>query len=206
MALTPEQVKELKNQLFTQIQNLPNEQRELAKQQIESMTPQALETMLHQQKSSSSEKNIFRLIIDKEVDSIIVGENPSALAVMDINPISEGHSLIIPKSPAKTNSDVPQEAHTLAKELTERLKSNLNAKDVEKQLDTKFGETIIHLIPIYDKPLSLSSPRQKSSQDTLKEIAKKINTIVEKIEKPKPIKIKQDSTPREVIKGTRRIP
>ncbi|MBI2632044.1 HIT family protein [Candidatus Pacearchaeota archaeon] len=206
MTLTSEQVRELKNQLFTQIQNLPEEQRELARQQIESMSPQALESMLHQQQTSGSEKNIFRMIIDKEVDSVVVGENSGALAILDINPISEGHALIIPKSPAKTNAEVAQEAHSLAKEVTERLKSNLNAKEVEMQLDTKFGETIIHLIPIYDKPLTLTSPRQKSSPDTLKEIAKKINTIVEKIEKPKPIKIKQYSAPKEIIKGTRRIP
>ena len=67
MALTPDQIHELKNQLLAQIQNLPSEQRKQAKQQIESMAPQALETMLQQQQSSS-DKNIFRLIVDKEVD------------------------------------------------------------------------------------------------------------------------------------------
>ena len=205
MALTSEQIRELKNQLFSQIQNLPEEQREQARRQIESMSPQSLEAMLQQQ-SSGSDKNIFRMIIDKEVDSVIVGENSGALAVLDINPISEGHSIVIPKSPAKTSSEVSQEAVSLGKELTERIKSNLNAKSVEMQLETKFGETIIHLIPIYDKSLSLKSPRQKSSTDTLRVLAKKINTIVEKIEKPKPIKIKQESAPVEVVKGTRRIP
>lgn len=205
MVLSQQQIQELKNQLSSQIQNLPEEQRELARQQIESMSPQALEAMLQQQ-SSGSDKNIFRMIINKEVDSVVVGENSGALAVLDINPISEGHSIVIPKSPAKTSSEVSQEASSLAKELTERIKSNLNAKSVEMQLETKFGETIIHLIPIYDKPLSLQSPRQKSSIDAFRILGKKINTIVEKIEKPKPIKIKQESTPVEVIKRSRRIP
>ena len=91
-------INELKNQLLTQIQNLPSEQREHAKQQIESMSPQALETMLQQQQSSS-DKNIFRLIVDKEVDSVIVAETLNSIAVLDINPISEGHTIIIPKNP-----------------------------------------------------------------------------------------------------------
>ena len=205
MALTSDQIRELKNQLLTQIQNLPSEQREHAKQQIESMSPQALETMLQQQQSSS-DKNIFRLIVDKEVDSVIVAETLNSIAVLDINPISEGHTIIIPKNPVKTTSEVPKDSISLAKNLVEKIKSNLNTKSVDMQMENKFGETIIHLIPIYEKPLSLQSQRHKSTIENLQSIAEKINTIVEKIEKPEPLKIKQQPQKIEFIKRNRRIP
>ena len=205
MALTPDQIHELKNQLLAQIQNLPSEQREQAKQQIESMAPQALETMLQQQQSSS-DKNIFRLIVDKEVDSVIVAETPNSIAVLDINPISDGHTIIIPKNPAKTSSEIPKDSISLGKDLVEKIKSNLNTKSVDIQMENKFGETIIHLIPIYDHPLYLQSQRHKSTIENLQSIAKKINMIVEKIEKSEPLKIKQQPQKIEFIKRNRRIP
>ena len=89
MTLTPKQIQELKTQLLQQIQHLPKEQQEQAGAQIESMSPEALEIMLQQQ-SQQSENNIFRLIVNKEVESVIIEENSAVIAVLDINPISEG--------------------------------------------------------------------------------------------------------------------
>ena len=49
MPLKSEEIKELKKQLSEQIKHLPHEQKLEAQKQIDSMSPEALETMLLQQ-------------------------------------------------------------------------------------------------------------------------------------------------------------
>jgi len=114
MALTEEQIKELRSQLFSQIQHLPPEKKEAAQAQINSLSPEALESMLKQQ----SENNIFRSIVSGKIEAVKVGENSEAIAVLDINPISQGHTLIIPKKPVSNQKDIPKQAFTLAESLS----------------------------------------------------------------------------------------
>jgi len=203
MPLTPDQVKELKEQLKSQVQNLPQEQKSAALQQIDSMSNAALEMMLKQQQSQSysndsdSQKTIFRMIVDKEIDSIIVSENSEALAVLDINPISKGHCMIIPKSPVTSPNKIPKAAFELAESLSKKIIENLKAKEAKAHTQTQFGEAIIHLIPIYpDSPnLSINSPRSKSSQDDLISTAKEIQKEVIKISTAPKEKIVLSSKP-----------
>ena len=202
MALTEEQIKELRSQLFSQIQHLPPEKKEAAQAQINSLSPEALESMLKQQ----SENNIFRSIVSGKIEAVKIGENSEAIAVLDINPISQGHTLIIPKKPVSNQKDIPKQAFTLAESLSSKLISNLKAKETKAITDSQFGESIIHLIPIYDSQLDLNSPRLKSTKENLEKIKQSFETI--KIEK-KPILIKQKK-PRgrkpSPIKLNRKIP
>lgn len=41
---------------------------------------------------------IFCKIINKEIPAKIIAENELALAFLDVNPIADGHTLIIPKN------------------------------------------------------------------------------------------------------------
>lgn len=174
MSLTPQEVIELKSQLKSQISHLPTEQKSEALKQIDSMSPDALEAMLSQQ---NQKENIFRLIISNSVDSVKVGENSSALAVLDINPISQGHILIIPKFSVKTPKTIPPEAFNLSESLSKKITENLKAVSVRLETDVKFGEAIINLIPIYDKELTKNSPREKATTEDLKKIKTKLETI-----------------------------
>lgn len=58
--LTPEKVIEIKKQLLKQIENLPQDKREQAKQQIESMTAEELETFLKQNNLVKSETEVIK--------------------------------------------------------------------------------------------------------------------------------------------------
>lgn len=208
MALTEEQIKELKKQLKEQVQNLPGSKRQEALRQIEEMSPQSIEIMLRQQQAkeknpSEKQKNIFRLINDRDIDSYILSENKSALAVLDISPISPGHTLIIPKSPIKTTQEMPQKVLGFAKTTSKRLSSKLKAKNISLQTEEKFGETIIHLIPIYEDNLTLSSPRQKIDD---KEMNKLYNLLKQK-PRIKRINLspKKKSNSNQILKVSRRI-
>ena len=205
MVLTEEQVKELKKQLSEQIKDMPVDKRAEAQAQIDSMSSEALETMLKQQQAGQGGggKNIFRMIVDGEADSIKVGESGDAVAVLDINPISRGHVMVIPKKAVKTPEEVSKGVFALAEEVSKKITDSLKAKSVRAETTTQFGEAIVHLIPIYDKDLDLNSPRSKASPEELQEVKKSLEIIkvekkVEKIKikkkrgrKPKPLKLKR---------------
>lgn len=193
MPLTSEQVKELKNQLKSQVQHLPESKKNQALEQIDSLSAEALEQMLEEQKSSGAGKSkpIFRAIIDREIQSVIIAESPSALAVLDINPISPGHTLVIPKIAVKDARYIPTSAFSLAKRIGKIITSKLKSKSIDIQTETKFGESIIHIIPQYSGQENLQSARSKATPDNLQLIAKKIQ-IKKRIVKKK---IEQSTKP-----------
>lgn len=207
MALTPEQVKSLKEQLTSQIQNLPEEQKKAAQAQIDSLSPQALELMLKQQenKQKGKEESIFRSIVSGEIPSSKIDENKFTLAVLEINPISKGHLIIIPKIPAKDSKSLPTSAFNLAKKLSKKITLKLKAKSCEIQTETKFGEMIINVIPIYEKELNINSPRYKAKKEELEEISSKLRVK----KKPKIEKIKKTTgkpSESQILKLPRKIP
>ena len=73
---------------------------------------------------------IFCKIAKGEINSEKIAETNNFFAIKDINPVSEGHSLIIPKKHFVTLLDIP---NTLGKELldifTNEELSNLYPKD-----------------------------------------------------------------------------
>lgn len=211
MPLNPEQVKVLKEQLLQQVQNLPEDKKAEAIAQINSLSPQSLELMLKQQnkKSSGPTEGIFRLIVKGEIPSSIVDDNASAIAVLEINPVSKGHTIIIPLKAVQTAKDIPTQAFTLAKKLSKRIISKLKAKSAEIQTESKLGEIIINIIPIYDKPLNLESPRYKASKEELEKMYQLLKLRkkpkIEKIKQPKQKEIKEGSESN-ILKLPRRIP
>ena len=187
MPLTPNQVESIKEQLRQQVESMPEDKKAPALKQIEEMSPETIESLVKQQRSQNSEgekRSIFRMIVEREIEAIDVGENKYALAVLDINPISKGHIMIIPKKAVDKAKLIPTPCFALAKKISQNIISKLRAKSTEIQTETKFGESIIHVIPIYNESLNINSPRQKAQTDELKSLADKIR-IIRKIRIPK---------------------
>ena len=199
MALTQEQIQELKNQLSKQIENLPDEQKSSAQSQIDSMSSEALESMLEQQQA---QVKIFRKIVSKELPSRIIGENNDAVAVLEIRPISKGHAIIISKSEISDAKDLSPNTIELSQKISNQLKEKLNPQSVEIQTENKFGEVIINLIPIYDKKLDISSERTEPAESELDKTYKEIIKKKEIKNEEKPLK-KEKS---EIFKLKRKIP
>ncbi len=201
MALSHEETKELKEQLKEQIQNLAPEKRAEAESHIDSMSPEAIEEMLAQQQSSS--QKIFRMIVEKQIPSVIIGENNDAIAVLSTKSISKAHTIIIPKSAVTSEKDLPKNAYKLAEECSKKIISSLKASSAEVISEKAFGEVILNLIPIYEKPLNLKSPRKELPIEELEKIKTEIN--VEKINK-EPEKIKLEKKVQSSLKLKRRVP
>lgn len=202
MVLSQEQIKELKNQLSMQINHLPLEQKEEAQKQIDEMSPDALESMLEEQKARGA---IFRKIASKEVDAKILDENEEAIAVLEIRPLTKGHTIIIPKKRIEQKNQIPDKMKELTNKISDKLKSALQAKDIIVETDEKFGEIITDVIPVYEEKVDKNAERHLANGEELNQIYNKIkNFQVVKNEVEKEV-IKKDNK-KDLIKIKRRIP
>lgn len=209
MALTQEQIVELKDQLREQVNSLPEDKKAAALAQIDSLSSEALESMLKEQRDKPTgkgeEKGVFRMIVDKDIKSVFIDENKEAMAVLDIAPISKGHVIVIPKIPISDSKLMPTSAFTLAKKIAKKIGVKLKSKGTQVQTEMKFGENIINVIPFYETQLNINSPRSKPSTEELEKVA----SLIRVIKKPKIEKIKiksKETTGSQTLKIPRRIP
>ncbi len=204
--LTSDQINELKHQLSQQIQHLPHDQREEAQQQIDEMSPDTLESMLKSQQDQGSSKTILRKIVDGSLASKKIDENKTAMAVLDIRPVSKGHVLIIPLQAVTVQSQLQTQTFTLAKKIAKRIKKKLKPRGVEIQTETKFEEQVINVIPYYEKPLSITSPRYEASQEELESMQKVLAARPRKAPSRKKQEIIHPKESEKIITLKRRIP
>lgn len=103
------------------------------------------------------DQNIFARILRGELPAIKIYEDDQVLAFMDIMPQAEGHTLVIPKTPAVTLLDLPADAAAYTIQIVQKI-----ARAIETALDAKgivlmqlsgeaAGQTVphvhFHLIP-----------------------------------------------------------
>jgi hypothetical protein len=185
--LSEEQIKQIKAQLLKQTENLPPEQQSQVRAEIEAMNSEQVEQFL-KQSQNSSQNSPFRQIVDGKVPSYKIGENSNAIAVLEINPISKGHTIILEKNPSNQQSEKTQELITSIGTL---LKQKLNPKTILVKLQDVFGETITNLIPVYQDE-TLDSPRSSAKKEDLEKLQKEILTPPkESSPPPKPKKPKK---------------
>ena len=126
--------------------------------------------------------SIFSKIVKGEIPCFKIAENDDFLAFLDIMPLKEGHTLVIPKKEVDYIYDLSDEL------LAEMMVfSKMVAKKIENAIPcNRIGVTVIglevphahiHLIPINNvSDMNFSLSKLKFSNEELKEIAKKINS------------------------------
>src|SRR3989344_6717775 len=144
MALSEQQTKEQKSQLLSQIKDLPPDKKAQAEEQINSLSEEALEEMLSEQRSQSKAPKVFRMIVEKEIPSVIIEESPAAIAVLSTKSISKGHTIIIPKSPVTDQSQFPKEVHSFSEKISKKIINSLKSKSALVVPEKNFGEVIIN--------------------------------------------------------------
>ena len=150
MAITKEQAEAIKEELRKQLVNLPAEKQEEVKKQIEEMSDEQLEVLLKQNQQeldAEGEKCIFCSIVKGTTKSLKVDENEEAIAVLDINPISSGHVLVIPKN---HEGEPTQKTQELAFEVGGRILDKLSPKDITTRAAKVMDHTILNVVPLYD--------------------------------------------------------
>ena len=129
------------------------------------------------------EQNIFARILRGELPAIKVYEDDQVLAFMDIMPQADGHTLVIPKTPAVTLLDLPADAAAYTIQVVQKV-----AKAIEVGLDAQgivlmqlsgaaAGQTVphvhFHLIPSSVHELGKHA-LQMGDQEKIKAHAEKI--------------------------------
>ena len=182
--MNQQDAEQVKRQLLNNIEsNFPKDKADILKRQIMSMKDEQLESL--QEKSNQSDKCIFCSIASGKLESFKIEENDSAVAVLELNPISRGHTIVIPKEHIAVES-ISSEIKNFAKDLAQRIKDKLEPKDVEIAGLDIGGHGIINLIPIYGNE-SLKSKRYKADKEELKEVS----DILKEAKKPEKKKVEK---------------
>lgn len=179
--LTKEHLEKVKKQLIKQLERFPSEQKSSMESQINSMSDDQLEEFLEKNKLISinnGQQNPFRLIIEGKIPSFKIAENDKAVAVLEVNPISAGHVLIIPKIPYKA-SKIPQEIQRFAQLMASHIVKILNPRDIQIAVSEMFEEAIINIIPIYEDE-SFKSERKEADVKELADLQIKLTLPPEK--------------------------
>ena len=128
--------------------------------------------------------SIFTRIVNGEIPCHKVTEDDDYLAFLDINPLQEGHTLIIPKKEINYIFDVENDLHAGLWNFAKKV-----GKAIEKVVPCqRIGITVIglevphahiHLIPLktmYD--MDFRKPKLKFTNEELAAIAKKISDAI----------------------------
>lgn len=98
-----------------------------------------------------SENCIFCKIVKKQAPSSVVYEDPQVLAFMDIRPVNEGHTLIIPKPHYEDIFNTPEEllaqTHKVTKKIAVAVKAAVKADGISivQQNGAAAGQEVFHL-------------------------------------------------------------
>jgi hypothetical protein len=168
MTLTEEDATKIKEQLLTQLENFPEDKREQIKEQINSMTNEQVESFVEQNKLTHlNGQCIFCSITKNEMKSYKIAENDSNIAILEINPLSRGHSLIIP---LEHEEGVSESTKDLAKEVSEKLKDKFNPKTIDSKEISIMGHKLIELTPIYGG----ETEKKQATEEELEALQKEI--------------------------------
>lgn len=132
--------------------------------------------------------SIFSKIISGNIPSYKIAEDENNYAFLDINPLSKGHTLVVPKKEVDYIFDLDNETYNKLFSFTKKV-----SVAIEEVIDCKrlgvvvYGLDVphahIHLIPLQGtgNEINFSNPKVKLTQDQFEEIASKINTEFNKV-------------------------
>lgn len=137
------------------------------------------------------EPTVFEKIIRREIPATVVYEDEHVIAILDINPKTLGHTLVIPKVASRTFLDMnPQSLghyFTCVQKIAQAIKESLSADGLNIVINTEpaAGQEVFHththIIPRYstdDVVLNEPDHEAYSSMEEMEEYAQKIKACV----------------------------
>lgn len=123
---------------------------------------------------------IFTKIVNGEIPAYKVAETDEFLAFLDINPLAEGHTLVIPKKEIDyifdINDDLYARLFTFAKKVSHAIKAVVPCKKIGVAIiGLEVPHAHIHLVPIneiYD--IDFKKEKLKLSPEKFQQITKAI--------------------------------
>ena len=124
--------------------------------------------------------SIFTKIINGEIPCYKIAEDENHFAFLDISPLTEGHTLVVPKKETDYIFDLEDNAlanlHLFAKKVANALKDSVTCKRVGVAvIGLEVPHAHIHLIPFNSmQEMNFSNPKRKFSREEFEEIAARI--------------------------------
>ncbi|ADR23164.1 HIT family protein [Marivirga tractuosa] len=124
--------------------------------------------------------SIFTKIINREIPGHIVAENDNYIAFLDINPLVEGHVLVVPKQETDyifdLEDDVLSGLHLFAKKVAKAIDKSIKCTRVGVAvIGLEVPHVHVHLVPMNSMDdINFSKGKLNPSQEALENTAKKI--------------------------------
>ena len=173
------QAEEIKKQLITQVDSLKTENKDQIKQHIQSLNEQQLEEFLKQNKiqiqgagqqpQTGQQGCIFCSITKGQIPSYKIIENKNGIGVLEVNPLTKGHTIILPLKHTPIEK-LSTSILGLAKKTAKRLKTKLKPEDVKIETSSFQGHSMVNVIPLYKEP----PKKTKASESELKQLQSKL--------------------------------
>lgn len=130
------------------------------------------------------EDTVFAKVVRREIPADIVYEDEDTLAFLDIAPANPGHTLVVPKNPARNIFDI-QEKDWLAvmrtvRRIAEAVRDAVGAEGVNVSINNEpaAGQTVfythVHIIPRYSNDGLGPWAKKEYKKGEREEIAEKI--------------------------------
>ncbi|MCZ2444145.1 MAG: HIT family protein [Flavobacteriales bacterium] len=125
-------------------------------------------------------RSIFTSIIEGQIPSYKISEEASAIAFLDIFPLKEGHTLVVPKREIDHWSDLPSEefaqlmqfAHTIGNAIKKAIPCERVGMAIA---GFEIAHCHIHLIPVNNMhEMEFSNPKLQFTDEQFKAIAERI--------------------------------
>ncbi|MEK6919201.1 MAG: HIT domain-containing protein [Nanoarchaeota archaeon] len=182
--MSDQNVDSLRKSLISQVDSssLDSSSKDQLKEKINSSSHEELLSLINQGSHGGSDGSgdngssncIFCSIFSGTVDSYKVLSDEHSLAVLEINPLSKGHVIIIPKVHGKL-SIIPENVNSMIKLVTSKIQSVLDPEKVEISKAEIMGHTIINAIPLYSsEKLSKRSADSKELEDLVKKFSSEV--------------------------------
>ena len=136
---------------------------------------------------SYDNNNIFAKILRHEMPAERIYEDDQTLVFMDIMPRSDGHALVIPKTPARNMLDASQEQmadclKTIQKVSQAMLKAlDADGISIQQFNEAAGGQVVFHLhyhvLPRYNG-VSMRPPGIMEKPEVIQEYAEKLRTVL----------------------------
>lgn len=124
--------------------------------------------------------SLFTRIVNGEIPCYRIAENDKYLAFLDINPLAEGHTLVIPKKEVDYIFDIDDELlaglHLFAKKIAKAIDKSVKCARVGVAvIGLEVPHAHIHLVPLKNiSDLNFANPKLKFTPEEFKNIAARI--------------------------------
>jgi len=126
--------------------------------------------------------SIFTKIINKEIPSYIIAEDENFIAFLDVFPLAQGHTLVVPKKQIDYIFDLEDidftGLHLFSKKIAKAIEKAIPCKRIGTAvIGLEVPHTHIHLIPINAvSDIDFSRPKLKLSEEEFLKISEKIKS------------------------------